>query len=183
MSTFDHSAKATSSWLMISLMIPLATENLNHFGMALTLSNIASPKVHTSWPPPKASLSRNPSMGYISRNFMLKSSHSTLVYLFFSVFNLFSPPPLSKTILCAIDRFLLHHLTTLVTPIAPSIGRKISLRLLRISTPTHMKCYIQAAYVWGRQPTTKPNILRSLASWMTPSVIIFVTLAYSSTLN
>jgi hypothetical protein len=28
-------------------------------------------------------------MGYISRNFMLKSSHSTLGYLFFSVFNLF----------------------------------------------------------------------------------------------
>jgi hypothetical protein len=83
MSTFDHSMKVTSSWLMISLMIPLAMENLNHFGMALTLSNIASPKVHTSWPPPKASLSRNPSMGYILRNFMLKSSHSTLGYFFF----------------------------------------------------------------------------------------------------
>jgi hypothetical protein len=89
MSTFDHSAKATSSWLMISLMIPLAMENSNHFGMALTSSNIASPKVHTSWPPPKASHSRNPSMGYTSRNFMLRSSHSTLGYFFFLVFLIF----------------------------------------------------------------------------------------------
>jgi hypothetical protein len=97
MSTFDHSAKVTSSWLMISLMIPLAMENLNHFGMALTLSNIASQKAHTSWPPPKASLSRNPSMGCISINFMLKSSHSTLGYFFFLVFfYIFSPPLSSK---------------------------------------------------------------------------------------
>jgi hypothetical protein len=96
MSTFDHSAKATLSWLMISLMIPLAMENSNHFGMALTLSNIASPKAHTSWPLLKASLSKNPSMGCISRNFMLKSSHSTLGYFFSSVFNLFSPPLSSK---------------------------------------------------------------------------------------
>jgi hypothetical protein len=94
MSTFVHSAKATSSWPMISLMIPLATVNSNHFGMALTLSNIASPKAHTSWPPPKASHSRNPSMGCTSRNFMLRSSHATLGYFFFffSVFNLFLLP-------------------------------------------------------------------------------------------
>jgi hypothetical protein len=92
MSTFDHSAKATLSWPMISLMIPLAMENSNHFGMALTSSNIASPKAHTSWPPQKASRSRNPSMGYTSRNFMLKRSHATLGYfLFSSIFNLFSP--------------------------------------------------------------------------------------------
>jgi hypothetical protein len=91
MSTFDHFAKATSSWLMISLMIPLATASLNHFGMALTSSNIASPKVHISWPPPKASLSRNPSMGYISRNFMLKRSHSTLGSFFFLAFLIFFP--------------------------------------------------------------------------------------------
>jgi hypothetical protein len=97
MSTFVHSAKATSSWPMISPMIPLAMENSNHFGMALTSSNIASPKAHTSWPPPKASHSRNPSMGYTSRNFMLRSSHSTLGYFFlFSVFNLFSPTLSSK---------------------------------------------------------------------------------------
>jgi hypothetical protein len=89
MSTFVHSAKATSSWPMISLMIPLAMENSNHFGMALTSSNIASPKAHTSWPPPKASHSRNPSMGYTSRNFMLRSSHSTLGYFFFLVFLIF----------------------------------------------------------------------------------------------
>jgi hypothetical protein len=80
MSTFDHSAKVTSSWSMISPMIPLTMANLNHFGMALTSSNIASPKAHTSWPPPKASRSKNPSMGCISRNFMLRSSHSTLGY-------------------------------------------------------------------------------------------------------
>jgi hypothetical protein len=94
MSTFDHFTKATSSWPMISPMIPLAMENSNHFGMALTSSNIASPKAHTSWPPPKASPSRNPSMGYTSRNFMLISSHSTLGYFFFffSVFNLFLLP-------------------------------------------------------------------------------------------
>jgi hypothetical protein len=100
MSTFDHSAKATSSWLMISLMIPLATENSNHFGMALTLSNIASPKAHISWPLPKASLSKNPSMGCISRNFMLKSSHSTLGYFFSSVFNLFLLPSRLNYPLC-----------------------------------------------------------------------------------
>jgi hypothetical protein len=80
MSTFDHFVKGTSSWLMISLMIPLAMENSNHFGMALTLSNIASPKAHISWPLLKASLSKNSSTGYISRNFTLKSSHSTLGY-------------------------------------------------------------------------------------------------------
>jgi hypothetical protein len=96
MSTFDHSAKATSSWLMISLMIPLATGNLNHFGMALTLSNIASPKAHTSWPPPKASLSKNPSTGCISINFMLKSSHSALGYFFFLVFLIFFSPALTS---------------------------------------------------------------------------------------
>jgi hypothetical protein len=83
MSTFDHFAKATLSWPMISLMIPLATANSNHFGMALTSSNIASPKAHTSWPPPKASRSKNPSMGYTSRNFMLKRSHATLGYFLF----------------------------------------------------------------------------------------------------
>jgi hypothetical protein len=40
--------------------------------MALTSSNIASPKVHTSWPPPKASHSKNPSIKncYTSRNFI-----------------------------------------------------------------------------------------------------------------
>jgi hypothetical protein len=96
MSTFGHSAKVTLSWIMISLMIPLATENLNHSGMARTLSNIASPKVHTSWPLLKASLSKNPSTGCISRNFMLKSSLSTLGYFFSSVFNIFSPPLSSK---------------------------------------------------------------------------------------
>jgi hypothetical protein len=79
-STFDHSAKATLSWPMTSLMIPLATVNLNHFGMALTSSNIASQKAHTSWPPPKATPSRNLSMGYSSRNFMLKRSPATLGY-------------------------------------------------------------------------------------------------------
>jgi hypothetical protein len=78
MSTFDHFGKATLSSPMISLMIPLDMENSNHFGMALTSSNIASPKAHTSWPPPKASLSKNPSMGYTSRNFMLKRSQATL---------------------------------------------------------------------------------------------------------
>jgi hypothetical protein len=52
-------------------------------------------------------------------------------------------------------------------PTAPAVGRKISLRLLGLSTPPHMKCYIQAAYVWGQQPTTKPNTLQSLASWPT----------------
>jgi hypothetical protein len=83
MSTFSHFAKVTSSWPMISPMIPLAMENLNHFGMALTSSNIALPKVHTSWPLPKASRSRNLSMGYISRNFMLKCSHTTLGYFLF----------------------------------------------------------------------------------------------------
>jgi hypothetical protein len=93
MSTFVHSEKVTSFWPMISPMIPLAMENSNHFGMALTSSNIASPKALTSWPPPKASHSRNPSMGYTSRNFMLRSSHATLGYFFlFSVFNLFSLP-------------------------------------------------------------------------------------------
>jgi hypothetical protein len=92
MSTFDHFTKVTLSLLMISLMIPLAMENSNHFGMALTSSNIASPKALTSWPPPKASRSKNPSMGYTSRNFMLKRSHATLGYFFFSsVFNLFFP--------------------------------------------------------------------------------------------
>jgi hypothetical protein len=95
MSTFVHSEKATSSWPMISPMIPLATTNSNHSGMALTSSNIASQKAHTSWPPPKASHSRNPSMGYTSRSFMLKSSHTTLGhFLFSSVFNLFSLTPL-----------------------------------------------------------------------------------------
>jgi hypothetical protein len=97
MSTFDHSVKETSSWLMISLMIPLAMAISNHFGMALTLSNIASPKAPISWPLLKASLSKNPSTGCISRNFTLKSSHSTLGYFFlFSVFNLFSPALTSK---------------------------------------------------------------------------------------
>jgi hypothetical protein len=96
MSTFDHSAKATSSWLTISLMIPSAMENSNHSGMAHTSFNIASPKAHISWPLPKASLSKNPSTGCISRNFMLKSSHSTLGYFFSSIFNLFSPSLTSK---------------------------------------------------------------------------------------
>jgi hypothetical protein len=100
MSTFDHSAKVTLSWLMISLMIPLAMENSNHFGMALTLSNIASPKGHISWPLPKASLLKNPSTGCISRNFMLKSSHSTLGYFFSSVFNLFLLPSRLNYPLC-----------------------------------------------------------------------------------
>jgi hypothetical protein len=80
MSTFAHFAKATSSWLTISLMIPSAMENSNHSGMAHTSFNISSPKAHISWPLLKASLSRNPSMGCISRNFMLKISHSTLGY-------------------------------------------------------------------------------------------------------
>jgi hypothetical protein len=79
-STFDHFGKATLSWPMILLMIPLATANSNHFGMALISSNISSPKAHTSWPPLKASHSRNPSMGYTSRNFMLKHSRATLGY-------------------------------------------------------------------------------------------------------
>jgi hypothetical protein len=93
MSTYDHFAKATLSLLMISLTIPLATANLNHYGMALTSSNIASPKAHTSWPPPKASRSKNPSMGYTLRNFMLKCSQTTLGYFFFffSVFLIFFP--------------------------------------------------------------------------------------------
>jgi hypothetical protein len=82
MSTFDHFVKATLSSPMISLTIPLATANSNHFGMALTSSNISSPKAHTYWPPPKASHSKNPSMGYTSRNFMLRSSHATLGYFF-----------------------------------------------------------------------------------------------------
>jgi hypothetical protein len=64
MSTFAHFTKATSSLLTISLMIPLAMENSSHYGMAHTLSNIASPKAHTSWPLPKASLSNKPSTGY-----------------------------------------------------------------------------------------------------------------------
>jgi hypothetical protein len=89
MSTFDHFAKVTLSWPMILLMIPLAMENLNLFGMALTSSNIASPKAHTSWPPPKASRSKNPSMGYTSRNFMLKCSHATLGYFSFLAFLIF----------------------------------------------------------------------------------------------
>jgi hypothetical protein len=80
MLTFDHCEKETSFWPMISAMIPSAMENSNHFGMALISSNITSPKAHTSWPPPKASHSKNPSMGYTSRNFMLRSSHSTLGY-------------------------------------------------------------------------------------------------------
>jgi hypothetical protein len=96
MSTFAHFAKVTSSWLMISLMIPSAMENSNHSGMAHTSFNIASPKAHISWPLSKASLSKNPSMGYISRNFMLKSSHSTLGYFFSRVFNLCFPPLMSK---------------------------------------------------------------------------------------
>jgi hypothetical protein len=83
MSTFDHFVKETSSWPTISPMIPLAMESLNHFGMALTSSNIASPKVHTCWPPLKAYPSKNPSMGCISRNFMLKRSHATLGYFLF----------------------------------------------------------------------------------------------------
>jgi hypothetical protein len=95
MSTFDHFTKATSSLLMISLTIPLATENSNHYGMALTSSNIASPKAHTSWPPPKASRSKNPSMGYTSRNFMLKRSHATLGYFSFLVFLIFFLPHLN----------------------------------------------------------------------------------------
>jgi hypothetical protein len=95
MSTFDHSAKATLSWPMISPMIPLAMENSNHFGMALTSSNIASPKAHTSWPPPKASRSKNPSMGYTSRNFMLKRSHATLGYFSFLAFLIFFLPHLN----------------------------------------------------------------------------------------
>jgi hypothetical protein len=86
MSTFSHFTKATSSWLTISLMIPSAMENLNHSGMAHTSFNIALPNAHISWPLPKASLSKNPSMGCISRNFMLKSSHSTLGYFFSSIF-------------------------------------------------------------------------------------------------
>ena len=89
MSTFDHFAKATLSSPTISPMIPLAMENLNHFGIALTSSNIASPKAHTSWPPPKASHSKNLSMGCTSRNFMLRSSHSTLGYFLFLVFLIF----------------------------------------------------------------------------------------------
>ena len=97
MSTFAHFAKANLSSPTISLMIPLATANSNHFGMALTSSNIASPKAHTSWPPLKASHSKNPSMGYTSRNFMLRSSHATLGFFFlFSVFNLFFPTPSFK---------------------------------------------------------------------------------------
>jgi hypothetical protein len=97
MSTFAHFAKETLSSPMILPMIPLATANLNHCGMALTSSNIASPKAPISWPPPKAMHSRNPSTGYTSRNFMLRSSQATLGYFFFvfflfSVFNLFSLP-------------------------------------------------------------------------------------------
>jgi hypothetical protein len=77
MLTFAHFTKETSSWLMISAMISLDMENLSHFGMAHTLSNIASPKAHTSSPPLKVSLSKNLSTGCISRNFTLKCSHST----------------------------------------------------------------------------------------------------------
>jgi hypothetical protein len=95
MSTFAHFAKATSSSPTISLMIPLATANSNHSGMALTSSNIASPKAHTSWPPLKASHSKNPSMGYTSRNFMLKCSHATLGYFSFLVFLIFFLPHLN----------------------------------------------------------------------------------------
>jgi hypothetical protein len=82
MSTSAHFAKVTLSSPTISLMIPSATTNSNHFGMALTSSNIASPKAHTSWPPSKASHSKNLSMGYTSRNFMLRSSQVTLGYFF-----------------------------------------------------------------------------------------------------
>jgi hypothetical protein len=94
MSTFTHFAKATLSWLMTLLMIPLAMENLSHSGMAHTSFNIASPNVPIFWPLPKASLSKNPSTGCISRNFTLKHSHSTLGYLFHRVFNIFSFPHL-----------------------------------------------------------------------------------------
>jgi hypothetical protein len=82
MSTFDHFVKATFSSPMISHTIPLAMENSNHCGMALTSSNIASPKAPTSWPPPKAMHSKNPSMGYTSRNFSLRSGRATLGYFF-----------------------------------------------------------------------------------------------------
>jgi hypothetical protein len=91
MSIFAHFAKATSSSPTISLMIPLAMANLNPSDMGLTSSNIASPKVHTSWPPPKASRSKNPSMGYTSRNFMLKRSQATLGYFSFLAFLIFFP--------------------------------------------------------------------------------------------
>jgi hypothetical protein len=100
MSTFDHFVKATLSSLMISLTIPLATANSNHFGMALTSSNIASPKAHTSWPPPKASHSKNQSMGYTSRNFMLKSSSTTLGYFSFLAFLIFFIPHLNYPLCC-----------------------------------------------------------------------------------
>jgi hypothetical protein len=93
MSTFDHFMKVTSSWPMISPMIPLAMASSNHFGMALTSSNIASPKAHTSWPPLKVSPSKNLSMGCISRNFMLKHSHATLGYFLFYCFLIFFFPP------------------------------------------------------------------------------------------
>jgi hypothetical protein len=96
MSTFAHFMKATLSWPTVSLMIPLAMENLSHSGMAHTSFKIVSPKVHISWPLLMASLSKNPSASCISRNFMLKSSHSTLGYFFSSVFKSFSPPLMSK---------------------------------------------------------------------------------------
>ena len=91
--TFDHHVNLRSfreGDLVLAYDIAhdtLAMASSNHFGMALTSSNIASPKAPTSWPPPKASHSRNPSMGYTSRNFMLRSSHATLGYFFlFSIF-------------------------------------------------------------------------------------------------
>jgi hypothetical protein len=103
MSTFDHFTKATLSSPMISLTIPLATTNSNHFGMALTSSNIASPKVHTSWPPPKASRSKNPSMGYTSINFMLKFSQAALGSFSFLAFLIFFRPHLKLSFVLLTD--------------------------------------------------------------------------------
>jgi hypothetical protein len=61
--TFDHSTKATSSFLTISLTIPSSMESSSDYGMELTSSNIASLNAHTCWPLPKATPLKNPSTG------------------------------------------------------------------------------------------------------------------------
>jgi hypothetical protein len=87
------------------------------------------------------------------------------------------------SIICVIDRSIIHDPTTSFTLTVPAAGPRISLRPLGPSIPPHMYFSTLVAYVWAQPPTTKPNMMTLLVSSSRPVTATFFTLAFYKILN
>jgi hypothetical protein len=112
---------------------------------------------------------------------MPKRSHSTLgfsLYTFVEFLVLFSTTISHvQSIICVIDRCIIHQPSTSVTLTVEAVGPRISLRSLGPSITPHICCSTPMAYVWARPLTTKFNMPPSLASSLRPVTTTFITLA------